>query len=101
MGILFPNWGRTWGGRVTIGFIALAIFSGETILWFISLLLLMFTIVGHKFYVSKIRKKYGDDLFNLNSYEIHEVQVYKSTLTKREREQDKEYIRRMVERRGY
>jgi hypothetical protein len=101
MGVLFPNWSKTWGGRFTLGFLAFAILSGSTISWFICFALLILTVVGHKFYVTKIRKKYGDDLFNLDSYEIEEVQQYDSTLTKREREQDKEYIRRMIERRGY
>ena len=101
MGILFPNWSKTWGGRFTLGFIVLAVFSGQIVFWLISIGFLIFTIVGHKFYVAKIRKKYGDALFNLDSYQIHEVQVYDLTLTKKEKEQDKDYIRRMIERRGY
>ena len=101
MGILFPNWGKAWGGRFTLGFIVIAIFSGQIVFWLVSIGFLIFTLVGHKFYVTKIREKYGDALFNLDSHQIHEVQVYDSTLTKREREQDKEYIRKMIERRGY
>ncbi len=101
MGVLFPNWSKTWGGRFTLGFLVFAILSGSIVSWFISFALLILTVVGHKFYVIKIRKKYGDDLFNLDSYEIEEVQQYDSTLTRREREQDKEYILRMIERRGY
>jgi hypothetical protein len=98
MGIIFPNWSRTWSGRFVFIFIALAIFSGEIVFLFISFVIFIFTIVWHKFFVARIRKKYGDDLFNLDTYEIREVQVYYSTLTNREREQDKEYILRMVER---
>jgi hypothetical protein len=101
MGIIFPNWSRTWSGRFVFIFIALAIFSGEIVFLFISFVIFIFTIVWHKFFVARIRKKYGDDLFNLDTYEIREVKVYYATLTKREREQDKEYIRKMVERRGH
>jgi len=101
MGILFPNWGRTWGGRFTLAFIIITIFSRDIIFLFISVVLLIFTVVGHKFFVTKIRKKYGDDLFRLDAYQIHEVKTYYSTLTKKEQEEDKDYIRRMIERRGY
>ena len=100
MGILFPNWSKTWGGRFTLGFIVLAIFSGQIVFWLISIGFLIFTIIWHKFFVFRIRKMYGDDLFNLDTYKIREVKVYYATLTKREREQDKEYIRKMIERRG-
>jgi len=100
MGILFPNWSKTWGGRFTLGFIALSIFSGQIVFWLISIGFFILTIVGHKFYITKIRKKYGDALFFLDSHEIREVQQYYSTLTKREREQDKEYILRNIEQKG-
>ena len=101
MGIIFPNWSRTWSGRFVFGFIALAILTSEILFLLISFVLFIFTIVWHKFFVARIRKKYGDDLFNLDTYEIREVKVYYATLTKREREQDKEYIRKMVKRRGH
>jgi len=93
---------RTWGFRLALVFFLLGLIGDSKLLfWAVSALLVLLTYVGHKWFVEKIRKKYGDSLFSLDVYEIPEVRTYFATLTKKEKAEDNLYIKEMIKRRGY
>jgi hypothetical protein len=93
---------RTWGGRFALAFFVIGLLGGSKIIfWSLSVLAALLTILGHKWFVEKIRNKYGDDLFSLSAREIPEVQTYFSTLSKKEIAEDNAYIKEMIQRRGH
>lgn len=93
---------RTWGGRFSLAFFVIGLLGGsKVIFWGLSILAALLTILGHKWFVEKIRNKYGDDLFSLAVLEIPEVQTYFATLSKKEKAQDDAYIKEMIKRRGH
>ena len=93
---------RTWGFRLALAFFLLGLIGdSKLVFWTLSGFMVLLTYIGHKWFVEKIRKKYGDDLFSLDAYEIPEVKTYFGTLSKREKAEDNEYIKEMIKRRGY
>jgi len=93
---------RTWGFRLAFVFFLLGLIGDSKLLfWTVSGLMVLLTYLGHKWFVEKIRKKYGDSLFSLDAYEIPEVRTYFATLSKKEKAEDNLYIKKMIKRRGY
>ena len=93
---------RTWGFRLAFAFFLLGLIGdSKLVFWTLSGFMVLLTYIGHKWFVEKIRKKYGDALFSLDAYEIPEVKTYFETLSKKEKAEDNVYIKEMIKRRGY